>query len=282
MPLSRFLVEAAREGCDLATAEGRAHMASNARPLWTQLPDGALKRQLLSEIAAMVQLAASELTELWAEAAPYSPRGRGEAPPAGDGTPGPPRGSSYGNAREYGKRGSASRDYGHAGAPARPRAGGRTPPNSRADHAGRLLLGNQALWDALSNEDHGLLCELPSPHGALFVWLESQLHEHGVQPWAALREGLREHEAESLAHRIMAEAVAPPRDETDADAAAAAATEAREAMAELRDLLDRMLVERLKAQETEAIAAAATDPAALQRYRELQARRRELEANLTA
>src|SRR5437870_9706179 len=29
-PLSRFLVEAAREGCDLSTAEGRAHMGANA------------------------------------------------------------------------------------------------------------------------------------------------------------------------------------------------------------------------------------------------------------
>ena len=30
LPLSRFLVDAAREGCDLNTAEGRAHMVSNA------------------------------------------------------------------------------------------------------------------------------------------------------------------------------------------------------------------------------------------------------------
>lgn len=45
VPLSRFLLEAAREGCDLATAEGRAHMASNARPLWSALPEGALRLQ---------------------------------------------------------------------------------------------------------------------------------------------------------------------------------------------------------------------------------------------
>ena len=42
MPLSRFLVDAARDGCDLSSAEGRAHLASNARPLWMQMPDGAL------------------------------------------------------------------------------------------------------------------------------------------------------------------------------------------------------------------------------------------------
>lgn len=33
-PLSRFLLEAASEGCDLGQAEGRARMSSNARPLW--------------------------------------------------------------------------------------------------------------------------------------------------------------------------------------------------------------------------------------------------------
>jgi DNA primase len=55
-----FLIEAASEGCDLATAEGRAHLASNAKPLWNALPEGALKRQLLGDIAEQVQLHARE------------------------------------------------------------------------------------------------------------------------------------------------------------------------------------------------------------------------------
>ncbi|NBX22452.1 MAG: DNA primase, partial [Betaproteobacteria bacterium] len=37
---------------------------------------------------------------------------------------------------------------------------------------------------------------------------------------------------------------------------------------ELRDLLNRMLIDKLKLQETEAISAAAKDPQALARYRE--------------
>lgn len=65
VPLSRFLVEAASDGCDMGTAEGRAHMASNARPLWTALPDGFLKRQLLSELADLTQVKAQDLSELW-------------------------------------------------------------------------------------------------------------------------------------------------------------------------------------------------------------------------
>jgi DNA primase len=42
-----------------------------------------------------------------------------------------------------------------------------------------------------------MLAHLPAPHGPVFAWLEAQLHEHGPQPWAALREALRgsEHEA---------------------------------------------------------------------------------------
>ena len=81
-------------------------------------------------------------------------------------------------------------------------------------------------------------------------------------------EGLRELEFEALAVRLMSREDAKDGPEpTDA-----------EAQQELRGLLDRMLVERLKAQETEAIEAAQTDPAALARYRELQARRLELEA----
>jgi DNA primase len=42
-------------------------------------------------------------------------------------------------------------------------------------------------------------------------------------------------------------------------------------------LLTRLLIERLKAQETQAIASAQIDPGALERYRALQARRRSLE-----
>jgi DNA primase len=53
--------------------------------------------------------------------------------------------------------------------------------------------------------------------------------------------------------------------------------QAQEAALELRGMLNRMLIENLKAQETEAIEAAKDDPTALQRYRTLQTRRRQLE-----
>ncbi|AEG93568.1 DNA primase [Ramlibacter tataouinensis] len=229
-PLSRFLVDSAGEGCDQATAEGRARLAANAKPLWSGLPDGALKRQLLAEIAEQVQLDAQELSSLWSG----RPARRAASRPAA--SPSPPAA----------RRG-------------RP---GRALPASRADHAARLLLGHSAAWEQLTQEDHVLLCSLPAPHGELLGWLESQVLEHGPLPWGSLREALQGQPAAELAERLMNESPA-------------AAAPLSEATAELRDLLDRMLVERLKAQETTAIEAGN-----LELYRQLHSRRRELETTL--
>ena len=164
-PLSRFLLDSAREGCDLGTAEGRAHTAANARPLWNALPDGALKRQLLAEIATLVQLDTGELSSLW-----------GQKPPAG----------------------ATWRPRPAQQATRSPRPG-RTLPPGRADRALQVVLSDPAAWETLSNDDHQFLCELAPPHGPLFAWLDSQVHDHGPQDWAALRESLDGHEFEAFA-----------------------------------------------------------------------------------
>jgi DNA primase len=164
-PLSRFLVDAARDGCDLGSAEGRAHLAANARPLWGALPDGALKRQLLAEIATLVQLDAVELSQLWGHAAPAAARSR-------------PRRTET------------------APRPARP---GRTLPPGRADRALQIVLAEPSAWESLSQDDHQLLCELAAPHGPLFSWLDCQVHDHGPQPWVTLRAALQGHEHEAFA-----------------------------------------------------------------------------------
>lgn len=264
-PLSRFMLEAAREGCDLGSAEGRAHLASNVRPLWSAMPDGALKRQLLEDIAGLVQLSAVALTDLWTPAAP-APRA---APPAAAATAAaPPRYEKDSSWRPSGGR------YNKDKAAPPPATRGRTLPLGRPDVAARLLLSNMGEWETLSHELHGLLCDLPGAHGPLFAWLDSQLHEHGAQPWAALREGLRGMPFENLAERVMTGPDGAPVDATAADTGTA------DAVAELRNVLDYMLDDRLKAQESEAIAAAGSDPHAIERYRALQARRRELQMRL--
>ncbi len=253
VPLSRFLIDAAKDGCDMGSAEGRALLASRAKPLWLQLPDGALKRQLLGDIADLVQLAGRELTELWTPATARQRSATTESYQKDSGKP-----MFYKDQRPFQPKYSA----GSAGG----RARGRALPASRADHAVRLLMTDLAAMQALSAEEHAMLCELPPPHGTLFIWLEGQLQEHGAQPWAALREALRGTDLEALADRLM---------DQDALGSPDGAGETND---ELRRLLDRMLIERLKSKETEMIQAAQSDPTALLRYRDLQLRRRQLEA----
>ncbi len=255
LPLSRFLIDAVREGCDLRSAEGRAHMASNARPLWMLLPDGALKRQLLAEFADLVQLSGRELTDLWQPKSPNNSASR----------------TNYYKKDSYllNDNGSYSPDF-RKNEERSSRLSGRTLPASRADHAARLLLGDMPALARLPAEEQELLCQLAPPHGPLFRWMENQLHELGPQPWAALREGLRGRPEEGLAVRLMAGFELGTRGE---------ANESEESMDELRNLLRRILIDQLKVQETEAIRAAQADPAALHRYRELQARRLKLEAD---
>jgi DNA primase len=261
MPLSRFLIEVAREGCDLNTAEGRAHMASNAKPLWTALPDGALKRQLLSEIAELADLGNHELQDLWAPApaASASPRHGEFKKPSGNFKSGSfkPRESFAPKARR----------------------GTRQIPAGRADHAARVLLSHMDLWHDLSTEDHNLLCELAPPHGTLFVWLDHQSHEHGAQSWGALREALRGQESEDLAVRVMASAFTPllddegkPQPETQTPE-----QQRKEAQLELRGILNKMLLESIDQQMKEAVAEAAANPAAMQRYKALFERRKHIQ-----
>ena len=255
MPLSRFLIEVAREGCDLHTAEGRAHMASNAKPMWMALPDGALKRQLLSEIAELADLGNHELQDLWMPAAPALSQTRsGEFK----------KSSKFKSREPY--------------APKTYKRGTRLIPQGRADHAARVLLSHMDLWEDLSTEDHNLLCELAPPHGPLFVWLDHQHHEHGNQSWGALREGLREHESEDLALRVMATAFTPLLDDDGKPMPESQTPEQqhKEAGLELRGILNKILFESLDAQMKEAIAEAAADPTAMQRYKALFERRKQL------
>ncbi|KKW67029.1 hypothetical protein AAV94_13365 [Lampropedia cohaerens] len=65
VPLSQYLLQVAAQDCQLATAEGRARMAHQARPLWERLPESALKLQMLSEIARVAQMPRDELQGLW-------------------------------------------------------------------------------------------------------------------------------------------------------------------------------------------------------------------------
>ena len=217
VPLSRFVLDAAAEGCDMDSAEGRSHFAARARPLWQALPAGALAQQLLGEIAALVRIGTHELQELWGL------RSTGH-------------GAGAKMSRE--RRGSTP-------APAAPKTAGRlatrtpqrTAPVGRAQRALQIVLTAPQTWPALSGSDHQLLCELPPPYGALFAWLDGQVQEHGAQPWSALREALREHEHESAA----VQAIESLHDEIESDPAELQAILRRERPLHLKRRMDAAL-----------------------------------------
>jgi DNA primase len=158
VPLSRQLIEAAGEGCDLATAEGRAHMLANAKPWWSALPDGTLKRQLLADIAAAARDDVDQLARQW-----------GHAP---------------------------VRPAAHAVAPSRPpaRRPGRVVSKGAANQLDRaiwLLLQRSEVWARLDGGAHDLLAGQPAPYDALFGAIERCVHEHGPLAPAAMLDELR-------------------------------------------------------------------------------------------
>jgi DNA primase len=273
LPLSKFMLQAAAEDCDLDTAEGRAHMASNARPLWTLLPDGALKRQLLAEIADKVLIDLRDLLELWQPANKSSnyKKGSYSRPDSLGYSPKLPAKTAQksdveafsGYLEDRGYPGGHEADYSNSEPhfstpmaatikPAR-RVAGRLQPASREDRVLRLLITEPQSWDLLNVEEHHLLCALPAPHGPLFAWLENQLHEHGAQPWAALREGLRGHAHE--AHAVAQLSQIPEGIEADWN--------------EVRRIIDQLVKLNRQEEMKELAVRAATDPAAMQRYKEL-------------
>ena len=305
-PLSKFLIEVASEGCDLNSAEGRARLSSYASPLWRALPDGALKRQLLSELAQMIQLDASELAGLWlqqaeAAASRLAPRGSattGQTSGANaisssaskpfpstfdpEGMPSPfepPKGQGFqktSRARPDGKTWQKNsngkwRLVGPGDATQASNLGPRVQPASRADHAVRLVLTNMALWDGLSAEDHSLLSHLPDQHGEIMRWLESQFLDHGPLAWGTLQTELKKLPFYNLADKLMGSHT-PSQPEEQLD------IEPGEADKELRLLLNLMLIDQLKELETIALlnAESSQNPEAFQKWREIHQRRRTL------
>jgi DNA primase len=235
LPLSRFLMEIAREGCDLGHAEGRALLASQAKPLWQALPEGVLKTQLLGDIAELVEIGNHELLQVWHPEATGKPDARRSS-------------SRYPNRQGERRPGPFT--------PSSAPPSGRRQPASRQDRAVQGLFLSMHAWDTLSQAQHALLCALPFPHGAAFIWLEQQLHEHGPQPWPALREGLRDSDLENWLVPLVQ--TVPPDMEFDAS--------------ELASILHEMEKADLSAQLTAMAPRVGSDPAIYERFKTLSAR----------
>lgn len=312
VPLSRFLVEAASDNCDLATAEGRAHMASNARPLWTALPDGVLKRQVLSDLADLTQLRAQDLDDLWGQAtsreAPRSSRsgysghpGAGSAParqapaayeheapswdaPPDAGTWPPPGEPAGGYPGSYGNSNSNGGGYGNK--PAFRKGGdwksnwkkkdkdAPWPPQPRLPRTPTASRADHAARLLLSHM--AFLDELTHDD---HTTLCAQPAPHGpLFSWLEMQF----HEHGPLAWAVLRESLRDHECEALAVkvmTGSHAQTEGalQELRLELRDLLNRMQIEDIKEQQKLLVLQAAQDPTALERYRTLAEKRRLLE-----
>jgi len=212
VPLSRQLIEHAGEGGDLDSAEGRARLLANAKPLWSALPDGAFKRQLLGELATLGHLSHDDLANLWSGApAARAPRQQAQA----------------------------------ESEPSRPqrRRSARAPSRATATELDRvlwLLVHRTELWDALDGAAQDLLAGQGGGYGELFSAVERSLHEHGPLSRAALLEDLAQL-AEGRGAAVLEQVAALVEPEPQADL-----------LADLRVLVDRMrlaaLNERIDAQ----------------------------------
>jgi DNA primase len=257
---------------------------------------------LLTELAQLIQLDPAELAGLWLQqaetaAARSQPRGSaqsiskqgawrepqafGSAAYDPEGQASPFEGSRSAGFSKSGSRGRADGKTWQKDANGKWRLvdghaqplqwGPRTPLANRADHAVRLVLANMALWDSLSSEDHALLCDLPGEHGQLMRWVESQFHDHGPLAWGTLQSEIQSQAFAPLAAKLMA-------GHLPLEPGLATEGEPEEAHKEVRMLLNLMLIDQLKTQETAALkeAESGQDPAAYQRWRELHQRRKSL------
>jgi DNA primase len=239
VPLSEFLLEAAAEESDLGTVEGRSKMVSTAGPLWKQLPEGALKKQILGAIADRAQLGEHDLLEIWGLARP-------EGKPARKGRD---RSDSPYKQRAYG-------------------AGRRQTIKPKtvamAELIARAVLRNSQAWDLLTNDDHHLLCELQPPHGDLFSWIDTRFHEHGGEPWAVLQLGIEGQQFGELAGRLIA------LDEMQPSGRAFDVEEIGER--ELRRAMDGIQLDAIATQIAQVAQLPATDPTRVERLYELSRR----------
>jgi len=152
VPLSRMLLQTAQDGCDLSLAEGRARMLAQARPMIAALPAGALREQVLAELAQAGGTSAEQLRSLW----------------------------------------GASRPARHAATSSPvPRRAATRQAATLLDRAVWLLLQRCGLWEQIAAEDHERLAAQAAPYGSFFGLLERCLHDQGVLSRSGLIDWLR-------------------------------------------------------------------------------------------
>lgn len=248
LPLSKHLIDVAQTDCDVSCAEGRAKFLVHAKPLWQALPDGALKRQMLTELGRFGGLSLHDLSTLWHLDIPSAlePQ-RVAAPPAHPKTSALPSAGPNPMHRRISTR-----------------RGTHPIPSSPEDHVLRMLLLHSEWLEQLPTDDQDLITHLPAPHGEIGAWLERQVAEHGAMPWAALEPALRAFAGAEVVHKLM-----PPTGVDD-----------EFNFTDLRRMLNRLWVDTLSRDEHQLATQAMNDPAAMLSYRRLNQRLTELKKSL--
>ena len=297
LPLSQQLVEVAQHECDMTTAEGRARMLAQAKPLWSALPEGALQKQLLSELAVKGNLPLADLQSLWRTSA-RPRRAERQASQDDDGGPwhdAPPdldeansaqSGADSFHAPDGERPRGKSRDFqgGKTGGfrsnrPMNPkwaaiarqeaeveaqRRQPRAAPQRTDSRVVQILFGHAEFWDQLSADEHLVLHELRAPWGPLLAWLERDLTEHGARPWAVLSHALRDDPALGEDALQLANG--------DADPAAT--------FEDFRRAMDVLLDRELGARKEALVARIPADPSAIADFREVDRHWKEVKARL--
>jgi len=252
VPLSRQLIEHAGQGCDLGSAEGRARMLAQARPLWHALPEGALARQLLSELARLGGLPLDELQQLWRQPLPGARmvnRLREDTAEADD--PTMPDAAPLTGLQKLQRWRQGSR---RAGAGTARLLSGALAPRKPEDRVVQMLFGEPAWWDRLTPYEQELLHALPAPHGLMVAWLERDLAEYGPRPWAVVHLALQDDDTLDDTLRQVADGDAWPGAEFN----------------DLRHSLDWIVKREQQARLSALALQASTDPAAFAAYRALK------------
>ena len=246
IPLSKQLLEAAGDGLDLETAEGRARMLATARPMWNALPDGALKRQIYADLAKLGRLDVADLGALW-DAGPSSANSRA---------------SSRDDAPDYDEPPRR-----HQRPPARSNRRLSQGTANLLDRALWLLVQRSDLWMTLDEESHDLMAGQIAPYDAFFGCLERQVHDHGPLASTALLPELRMQAGQLEAVPVIDRIAAFHDPDPQADLAS-----------ELAILLNRLRLTAIEEELKLLFDSGALSPDAQQRGKELMAAQARLKA----
>lgn len=165
LPLSQFLLRELTARVDLTSAEGRARLQMEAKPLLQALPFGALRAQIIRELAQQAQLDAREFAQL------AGIRSRWDGGPAG---------------------------RFHA-----PTSGRKTEMLDLELRLARDLIAAPATFLALSDEDRVLLTESESLLGELARWLVGRLLQSGTPHLAEISAVLGESDYAPELERLL-------------------------------------------------------------------------------